>query len=240
MSYSAMGHQSAGYVVTASNYNQFTDNDAACAVAAFTTKGDIFAATGSAAGARLAAGSDYKSLAALSTASSGLAYVPSPNYIDFSTTVTEFSNSSSEQTLYTKDITQSLYTSSKNRVLVCDFQCQLYNNKAASTIQYSYKFKFGAVTLTCGAFSQSSPANAYYDVVIRAWVMGNGATNAQIIGGNSCWYWGGSPTLYSPATTTGTVDSTASVTVSLTCQMNTADANGKNRFLFGGISTIYP
>lgn len=59
MSYSAMSHQSAGYVVTAGNYNQFTDNDAACAVAAFTTKGDLFAGTGSAAGARLAAGTNF-------------------------------------------------------------------------------------------------------------------------------------------------------------------------------------
>ena len=56
MSYATMTTRSAGYVVPASEYNQFIANDEACAVANIQAAGDLFYGTASKAGARLAKG----------------------------------------------------------------------------------------------------------------------------------------------------------------------------------------
>jgi hypothetical protein len=57
MAYVTMTTRSAGYVVPASEWNQLIANDEACAVAGFTTAGDLFYGTGSKAGSRLGIGS---------------------------------------------------------------------------------------------------------------------------------------------------------------------------------------
>jgi hypothetical protein len=56
MTYSTMTTRSAGYVVPASEYNQFIANDEACAVANIQAAGDLFYGTASKAGTRLAKG----------------------------------------------------------------------------------------------------------------------------------------------------------------------------------------
>jgi hypothetical protein len=76
MSYASMTKRSAGYVVPASEYNQFIDNDEACAVAAYTTKGDLFAGTGSKAGARVAAGANRWGISYDSTKTAGISINP--------------------------------------------------------------------------------------------------------------------------------------------------------------------
>jgi hypothetical protein len=226
MSYSSMSHQSAGYVVTASNYNQFTDNDAACAVAAYTTKGDLFPATGSLTGARLAAGTDYYGLHADSAQSSGLLWMPDPYGVEHVTAKTEFSNSSAEQTLWSKSVTWSLYSGSSNRMLHLHALISSFNNTGGNVV-LTYKFKYGATVVTFQNITEGSVATYYYPSPLHAYVVGNGATNAQWAMGFINGSFASSSAVY-----TGTVDSTAAVTVSLTCTMDTANANAKNNILF--------
>lgn len=209
------------------------DNMNETAPAKVTTKGDLTPATGANAIARLAAGTDGYGLSADSSQTTGLVWTPRPYGLDQATTITTWDTTTLEKTLYTKDITQSLYVSSKNRTLHFRAICAVSNNSGGNCV-FTYKFKHGATVLTYPNITVPNGYTGWCPVWIEAFVVGNGATNAQIVCGTRPSYIDNAM----PVDTTGTVDSTAAATVALTCTMDTSHSTSKNRIVTAFLEMI--
>jgi hypothetical protein len=204
------------------------DNFNTTAPAVVAGKGEIVVGTAANAVDGLAAGTNGYGLNLDSSTATGLLWTPQPVGLDHSTTITSWASSTDVKTLYTKAITQSLYVSSKNRML--HFTARGANsNNSGSTCTFIYVFNYGAAAFSLHTTSVPTGYTGWCPVFIDVWVTGDGATNAQIISGLCFDYITASPFVVDA---TGTVDSTASVTVSLTCQMNQNHSTSKNRITF--------
>lgn len=207
-----------------------------------TTKGDLIAATGSAAVTRLGAGTDLYGLHADSSQTTGLIWTPDSYGIEYVTTKTEKSNSTSEQTLWSKAVTWPLYVGSTNRVLHFRALLNLYNN-AGDTLYYIYKFKYGSAVVQSASIDIGGGTTTW-PVRFEGWVVGVGATNVQSIMGFWNYYGGWAATGGNDPGNTGAAagseDSTSAVTMSLTCTMETASANMKNSIVFSRLEGFAP
>lgn len=222
MSYSAMSHQSAGYVVTASNYNQFTDNDAACAVAAFTTKGDLFPATGSAAGARLAAGSNFFAPIYHSGETTGLFAKAVPVCIFSDATEISVANTTTETEIQTAITLAANWLTTKNWLQINLWDLSL-NNKGTDGV-LTYKLYYGsntysyAITMTSGATS----IERYLRFYLRA--EGGASTQRASVEGLYVPSSGGVGGIGLPSSTIST-DATSAQTLKLTVTLDAASAS---------------
>lgn len=208
-----------------------------------TAKGDIIAGTGSAAVDNLAVGTDLYGLHADSSQTTGLIWTPDAYGLEHVSAKTEISNNSTEQTLWSKAVTWPLYVGSDNRMLKLTALLTVYNNTGGNVI-YTYKFKYGTAVVTFNAMTVGTGTSTW-PIPLTGWVVGNGATNAQITFGvkhqPAAWVasYGGTD----PGNAGGTAssqDSTGAITMAITCTMDTASANAKNSVLFSRLEGLAP
>lgn len=222
MAYSTMTTRSAGYVVPASEWNQLIANDEACAVAGFTTAGDLFYGTGSKAGSRLAIGAANKTLMVNSGATApewGVA-----RRILKQVGYSLVSNDNTEKTIATVSIPA-------NTLAVAGLYYWLdifpYNDTGGN-VNFTVTAHYATLTRTQTVVIADNNTN-YQQIVLEAWCHQSTATNAQNMWGR---YYekddagannGGNGLL----PTAGAIDSTSAQTAKLTVQMGTANANAK-------------
>lgn len=214
----AMTKRSAGYVVPASEWNQLIDNDEACAVAQFTTAGDIFYGTGSRAGARLALGTrDYGLFAGASAPEWGGVM----RILAHSLTKTEIKSSVTETNLW------GAYTLAANRFPSTAELFYLgyyyYTNTGGSDDTFTLKFHFGASSITLHSQVITTGNSGLFRVEAR--VAALGATNSQDMWGRREGMLG--TTFYSGSVnpTSATVDTTSAVDIKVTGQHTLNHAN---------------
>jgi hypothetical protein len=178
MAYATMTKQSAGYIVTASDYGQIIDNDEACAAGITTTKGDLAAGTGSKALARLAAGSDYKVPYYLAANSNGMGTMNALLQLVRSSTYLGISNTSAEQTLLTGTVPANyLYGGSAARVLGYHGYVQVTNSTGSNqTVTFKLYYDTGSISVAA-----TIATGATYVYEILGAICCNTATNSQML-----------------------------------------------------------
>jgi hypothetical protein len=230
MAYSTMTTRSAGYVVPASEWNQLLANDEACAVAAFTTKGDLFAGTGSKAGARLAAGGDYWGPIYLASATPGMVKAPTPQVMQANGFASEISNDNTEKTLCTISIPANFL--STNQSIIYELDLLAYNNKGSNGV-VSIKAYYGASYVSNNYGSHNTVNNGASWSWFRIWAIcaANGATNAQSLLMLAALQNTplGAYAAFPQTVASAAVDSTSAQTAKLTATMDAANSNFKFR-----------
>lgn len=201
-----------------------------------TAKGDLIAATGSAAVDNLAVGTDYYGLHADSSQTMGLVWAPDPYGIEHNTVATEKSNTNAEQTLWSKAVTWPIYVGSSNRMLHIHAMLNMYNDTGGNVV-YTYRLKYGAATYLFSNITMVTSGANYGPNWFDGYIIGNGSASSQFLSG---YIRGNSTAGVSGVRVTGTVDSTAAVTISLTCTMDTASASAKNNVLFSRLVGYAP
>ena len=229
MSYASQSHVAFGDTWTAALHNQMIDNSEACAVANFTTKGDLFAGTGSKAGARLAGGSDYWAPNYLASKSQGLTTAPGMPILK-STGYQSWSNSLAETDVCSATLPGGFLGTTQAVRFLLSLKL-LQNSGSNSTL--TVKLYYGATSAVSAWPSIANSGNPY---CVECWgTLGAGnATNVQTInialaGGNAA---GGT---YVMGTAAAAIDSTAAQTVKWTVTMVNATATQTVTILYAVI-----
>lgn len=225
MAYSTMTTRSAGYVVPASEWNQLISNDEACAVASFTTKGDMFAATASKAGVRLAAGANYWGPTYLSTNANGLAVHPQRTILK-SAGYQRVVNSTAWTNACTVSIPGGFLGT--NQSILYSLEMDVLNNKGSNGV-INVQVSYGTSLLTNNFVNWQTwdygASRGWFGM--RAIISACGATNAQKGMMYCASYENGSVQNFWAQMTPGafTEDSTGALTAAIYVQMDAAHAN---------------
>lgn len=209
-----------------SDWNTYVrDNFAETAPGKFTTKGDLIAATGANATARLGAGADYWGLAYRAGATPGIAVAPQRTILQ-SSGYANYVNTAAEQTLLTLTIPGGFL--STNQMIRFRLWMWVINNKGTSgTIDV--KAYYGATALANNFGNQktfhstANPSTFFMDSIVA----GYGATNSQKGMMWATLYEASGPSQYQgmQAPISFAIDSTADQTAKITAQMSAASAS---------------
>lgn len=238
-----------GAVLTAAQMNILGDDILLTLAALATTKGDLLAATGANATARLAAGANFRSLIADSSKGSGLDYAGSTLTLDADVTEAEVVNTTTETTVYTFTVPANrLGTTRALRLsLIAD---TLANDGGTPSI--TVRVKFGGTVIGVYTEALSSTANRFAWRIEALIAMAN-ATNAQrslvtyLRGSGAVASAGNPPASYTsiPAHAVQVnnglaIDTTAAVELIVTVEWSAANANNSFRLFTAHLEVLNP
>lgn len=240
MAYSTMTTRSAGYVVPASEWNQLIANDEACATAGITTKGDLWAGTGSKAGARLAAGADYFSPAYLASKTNGVTTAPNDANLDVDSYTSLVASSTAENVISTTSLPANWLWKAGGlaNVLIYEILVDAYNDTGGG-VSFAVKHHYGGSSITV-TFDITDNGTGFAQIYSRFILCGLGATNAQR---GVHWYSERDPagsgiSLAMYATADWTVNSASAQTAKTTVTMGTNNAQAKFRTILSRITAV--